>query len=145
MENFARPSGRVIVAIARPGDWVEPPGRMAESKRFQILFCDGPSCGVCHGSEELIEFTEARVEGSEALRERVDVAIMTCFGRCDDGPNLLIRPLEEGEDGSLEPDFEKLAGVRGLYLGMTEERVTRVLDEHVGEDRPIDGWVEEYW
>ncbi|NVB42015.1 NAD(P)H-dependent oxidoreductase subunit E [Pseudenhygromyxa sp. WMMC2535] len=112
--------------------------------RFQILVCDGPSCGVCHGSEELVELIEQEAEGSEALRGRVDVVNLTCFGRCDEGPNMLVRELKEGEDGSVEPDFEVLLGTRGLYLGMDEERVRRMLKEHVEGGAAIEEWVEDY-
>ena len=112
--------------------------------RFQILVCDGPSCGVCHGSDALLELIAEYGETSEALRGRVDVTNLTCFGRCDEGPNMMVRPLAEGEDGSVEPDFDKLTGVRGLYLGMDEDRVRRMLDEHVGAGQPVDEWVEEY-
>jgi len=116
----------------------------AGPKRFQILVCDGPSCGVCHGSEALIEHIEARVAGQDSLRGRVELAILTCFGRCDDGPNMLVRELAPGEDGSVEPDFEAIEGVRGLYLAMDPARVDRMLDEHCGADRPIEEWVERY-
>jgi (2Fe-2S) ferredoxin len=116
----------------------------AESKRFQILVCDGPSCGVCHGSEALVEHIEARVDASERLRGRVDVAILTCFGRCDEGPNMLVRELAEGEDGTSEPDFQVLLGVRGLYLGMDQAKVDRMLDEHCTTGQAIDEWVESY-
>lgn len=113
-------------------------------KRFQILVCDGPSCGVCHGSEALVEHIAARVEAEPTLRGRVDVCNLTCFGRCDDGPNLLVRELAPGEDGSVEPPIEQLEGVRGLYLGMTEAKIDRVLDEHCGGDQAIAEWVETY-
>ena len=116
----------------------------AESKRFQILVCDGPSCGVCHGSEALVEHIEARVAGSERLRGRVDVAILTCFGRCDEGPNMMVRELAAGEDGTVEPDFERLLGVRGLYLGMNPGKIDRMLDEHCTSGQPIDEWVQSY-
>ncbi len=116
----------------------------AESKRFQILVCDGPSCGVCHGSEAFVEHIEGRVGASERLRGRVDVAILTCFGRCDEGPNMLVRELDEGEDGTGEPDFERMLGVRGLYLGMDPGKIDRMLDEHCANGQPIDEWVETY-
>jgi len=114
------------------------------TKRLQVLVCDGPSCGLCHGSEALVARIEARVESNPALAGRVFVANLTCFGRCDEGPNMLVRELDEGEDGELEPDFEKLEGVRGLYLGMDEARVDRMLDEHCTRGQPIAEWVESY-
>ena len=110
----------------------------AESKRFQILVCDGPSCGVCHGSEALVEHIEARVGGDERLRGRVDVAILTCFGRCDEGPNMLVRELAPGEDGTSEPGFETLLGVRGLYLGMDTKKIDQMLEQHCVNGQPLD-------
>jgi (2Fe-2S) ferredoxin len=114
------------------------------AKRFQILVCDGPSCGVCHGSERLVEYIQANVDNQAGLRGRVEVCNLTCFGRCDDGPNMLVREMAEGEEGSLEPPLEKLEGVRGLYLGMNEAKIDRMLDEHCGEGRAIAEWVETY-
>jgi (2Fe-2S) ferredoxin len=116
----------------------------AKHKRFQILVCDGPSCGVCHGSAALVEHIEGRVSSDEQLRGRVDVAILTCFGRCDDGPNMLVRELADGEDGTIEPDFERLLGVRGLYLGMNPTKIDRMLDQHCGSGHPIDEWAQTY-
>jgi len=115
-----------------------------ESKRFQILVCDGPSCGVCHGSEALVEHIQGRVAIHERLHGRVDVCNLTCFGRCDEGPNLLVRELAEGEDGTIEPDFERLLGVRGLYLGVDVEKLDRVIDEHCDGGAPIAGLVQTY-
>jgi (2Fe-2S) ferredoxin len=112
--------------------------------RFQILVCDGPSCGVCHGSEALVEQIERRVAELPALAGRVDVVNLTCFGRCDEGPNMLVRELGEHEDGTCEPGIEQLEGVRGLYLGMNEVKVDRMLAEHCGEGRVIDEWAETY-
>lgn len=117
---------------------------MASDKRYQVLVCDGPSCGVCHGSEALVEHIQTRVGASPALRGRVEVCNLTCFGRCDDGPNMLVRALADGEEGGLEPPFERLEGVRGLYLGMTTAKVDRMLDEHCAGDQPVDEWVETY-
>lgn len=118
---------------------------MSDGKpRYQILVCDGPSCGLCHSSEELRDHMQARVDARDDLRARVDITQLTCFGRCDEGPNLLVRELAEGEDGSVEPDIEALEGTVGLYLENTTKRVDRILDEHVGQGRPIDDWVESY-
>lgn len=117
---------------------------MASSKRFQILICDGPSCGLCLGSEDLREYAEARISRREDLRGRVFVTNLTCFGRCDDGPNLLVRELREGEDGEREPDIEDIDGVRGLYLGNDLTRIERILNEHCATGQPMEDCVETY-
>ena len=107
-------------------------------RRYQLLVCDGPSCGVCLCSENLKEAALARIAGEPALAERLTVFDLTCFGRCDDGPNMMVRELPAGEDREIEPDHDDLQGVRGLYTGVDEGRLTRILDEHVLEDRPLD-------
>jgi (2Fe-2S) ferredoxin len=117
---------------------------MTTSKRFQILVCDGPSCGLCLGSEALLDHIQRRVEASDSLRERVVAINLTCFGRCDDGPNLLVRELGEGEDGEFEPEIEDIEGVRGLYLGNDVAQIDRVLDEHCETGEPIEDFVEIY-
>lgn len=117
---------------------------MVTSTRFQILVCDGPSCGVCHGSEVLRDHIASRIDAEPALRDRVFVTNLTCFGRCDDGPNLLVRPLGPDEDGEQEPGISEIEGVRGLYLGNDQERIDRILDEHCTSGQAIEDWVETY-
>lgn len=112
--------------------------------RFQILVCDGPSCGLCLDSEALLEHAEARIAASPTLRGRVHPISFTCFGRCDEGPNMMVRPLAEGEDPEAEPDIDAMDGVLGLYLTMDTARVDRVLDEHCGAGEVIAEWAERY-
>jgi (2Fe-2S) ferredoxin len=117
---------------------------MATSTRFQILVCDGPSCGVCHGSEALREHIARRIDADPRLQGRVFVTNLTCFGRCDDGPNLMVRPLDSDQDGEQEPGIEDLEGVRGLYLGNDVQRIDRILEEHCTTGQAIAAWVETY-
>jgi (2Fe-2S) ferredoxin len=117
---------------------------MPTPTRFQILVCDGPSCGVCHGSEALRDHIAARLDAEPQLRGRVFVTNLTCFGRCDDGPNLLVRALEPHQDGEQEPGIADIAGVRGLYLGNDVERINRILDEHCTTGQALEDWVETY-
>ncbi|KIG11984.1 hypothetical protein DB30_02230 [Enhygromyxa salina] len=112
--------------------------------RFQILVCDGPSCGLCLDSEALLEHIQARVAASPRLEGRVHAINLTCFGRCDEGPNMLVRAVAEGEDPEIEPEIDAIVGARGLYLGMDRARVDRVLDEHCETGEPIEEWVESY-
>jgi (2Fe-2S) ferredoxin len=117
---------------------------MATSTRFQILVCDGPSCGVCHGSEALREHIAGRLDAEPQLRGRVFVTNLTCFGRCDDGPNLLVREIGPDQDGELEPAIADIEGVRGLYLGNDVARIDRILDEHCTTGEALEDWVETY-
>lgn len=117
---------------------------MATSTRFQILVCDGPSCGVCHGSEVLRDHIARRLDAEPQFQGRVFVTNLTCFGRCDDGPNLLVRVLGSDQDGEQEPGIADIEGVRGLYLGNDANRIDRILDEHCATGQAIEDWVESY-
>lgn len=112
--------------------------------RYQIHVCDGPSCGVTHGSEVLVERLRAAIAADPGLQGRVGVRCYTCYGRCDDGPNLFVQTLAEGEDGDDEPEVEVLETQRGFYPGMDEAKVLRVLHEHCGHDRVVEDLVDEY-
>jgi (2Fe-2S) ferredoxin len=100
-------------------------------RRFQILVCDGPSCGITHESERFKAQIAARRAADPALAERVSCVDFTCFGFCDDGPNVLVRELAPAENPWAEPKPGALEGVQGLYLGNDEAKVDRILDEHV--------------
>ncbi|MCX4245642.1 (2Fe-2S) ferredoxin domain-containing protein [Paraliomyxa miuraensis] len=112
--------------------------------RYQIHVCDGPSCGVTHGSEALVERLAAAIAEDSDLRGRVGVRCYTCFGRCDDGPNLFVQTLAEGEDGDDEPEPEVLETQRGFYPGMDEAKVLQVLRQHCGRGRVVEALVDEY-
>ncbi len=112
--------------------------------RFQLLICDGPSCGITHDSACLKERVEAKLASDPALGERATVLDFTCFGRCDEGPNMLVHALEDGEDEYDEPDLDALDGERGFYPGMDEAKVDRMVESHLTEGTPVEGIVEEY-
>ncbi|MEX1366701.1 MAG: (2Fe-2S) ferredoxin domain-containing protein [Nannocystaceae bacterium] len=112
--------------------------------RFQIHVCDGPSCGLTHDSDELIDKLEAAIEADPDLEARVGVGRYTCYGRCEDGPNLFVQALADGEDGSEEPELEVLESQRGFYPGMDEAKVLRVLREHCGKGQVVEDLVDEY-
>jgi (2Fe-2S) ferredoxin len=112
--------------------------------RYQIHVCDGPSWGVTHGSEVLVERLAAAIGGDSGLRGRVGVRCYTCYGRCDDGPNMFVQTLADGEDGDEEPAPAVLETQRGFYPGMDEAKVLRVLQEHCGQGRVVEELVDEY-
>lgn len=115
-----------------------------KAPRYQIHVCDGPSCGVTHESERLVERLEAKIEDDPELADRVWVNNYCCFGRCEDGPNLFVEELPEGVDPGGEPEPEVLETVKGFYPGMDEDKVLRVLDEHCKKHRPVEDLVDDY-
>jgi len=66
-------------------------------------------------------------------RERADLMWQSCFGRCTQGPNVLVREMV-AEQPTLGSGFATLPGPRGvtaLYNRMDAARVERVIVQHV--------------
>ena len=125
---------------ARKQSWMSH----GDKARFQILVCDGPSCAGCPGMDELRAELAQRIDASEDLKQRVGVVDFTCFGRCGEGPNLLVRPLEPKESLTEEPRFDRLDGIEGFYCEVGPSQLARVLDEHCGQGKPVKDLVESY-
>ena len=111
---------------------------------FQLRVCDGPSCGVTHESEALVELAQQVIDGDAALRGRVGVCSYTCFGRCEDGPNLFVHELRDDEERYDDPGDDVLEEQRGFYPGLDAEKIRRILEEHCKSVEPITDLVDDY-
>lgn len=113
-------------------------------RRFVLRVCDGPSCGVTHESERLVDLLRAEISADPALVQRVSVCSYTCYGRCDDGPNMFVHELSDGDDPDDEPEDETLETQRGFYPGMDEDKVKQILAEHCGRGQVVETLVDDY-
>lgn len=106
---------------------------MADHK-FRIVICRGPECGDRRGSAVLHEAFRSALEANQA-RERAELVWQSCFGRCTQGPNVLVREILTPPPGGLTTSgFATLPGPRGvtaLYNRMDPARAGRVVIEHV--------------
>lgn len=114
------------------------------ARTFRIWVCDGPSCGITHESERLVARLQKAIGDDADLSRRVAVHAYTCYGRCDDGPNMFVHAVEDGEDPDEEPEPEVLETERGFYPGMDEDKILRVLNEHCGCGLVVDDLVDDY-
>lgn len=117
---------------------------MTTKPRYCLHVCDGPSCGVTHDSDRLVELARRTIADDETLRATVVIRSYTCFGRCDDGPNTFVQTLQPGDDPDVEPDPEVFERERAFYPGMDEVKLVRVLKIVCGEGRPIEELVDDY-
>jgi (2Fe-2S) ferredoxin len=104
----------------------------AAARRFKIVICRGPECGDRRGSSALHEVFRSALEAHGA-RDRAELMWQSCFGRCTQGPNVLVREVV-AEDKSIGTGFATLPGPRGataLYNGVDSARVERVVTQHV--------------
>jgi len=99
--------------------------------------CKGPDCRA-GGAEEVFSALRRAVEGS-AARASCQVARGGCYGLCHLGPNVVIR-LDEGRkrDPLSREDFQLMGWAGETHYGnMTAERVPRLVEEHLQQDREI--------
>jgi (2Fe-2S) ferredoxin len=102
------------------------------TRRFRIVICRGPECGDRRGSAVLHDVFRNAL-AAHAARDRVELAWQSCFGRCTQGPNVLVREIVD-MSGQLGSGFATLPGARGasaLYNRIDPSRIERVVVEHV--------------
>lgn len=83
------------------------------------------------------------------MRERAELVWQSCFGRCTQGPNVLVREMvgqaAKTTTPSLGTGFATPPGPRGataLYNHTDPERVERIVAEHVVTGRIVREFVE---
>lgn len=104
---------------------------MAE-RRFRIVICRGPECGERRGSAALHQVFRTALDAG-AARERTELVWQSCFGRCTQGPNVLVRELLTAAP-TLGTGFATAPGARGataLYNRVDALRAERIVTLHV--------------
>jgi (2Fe-2S) ferredoxin len=106
---------------------------VAAPRRFKIVVCRGPECGDRRGSAALHEVFRSALDAHGA-RDRAELVWQSCFGRCTQGPNVLVREMLTEAPPALGSGFATLPGPRGataLYNRMDAGRIERVIVQHV--------------
>jgi len=115
------------------------------SRRFKIVICRGPECGDRHGSAALHEVFRAAL-AAQGAQEHTELVWQSCFGRCTQGPNVLVREILTGEAMPVPSSgFATLPGPRGataLYNRVDTRRVAHVVAEHVGRGHVVREYIE---
>ena len=111
-------------------------------RRFKIVICRGPECGDRRGSSALHEVFRSALE-AQSCRDRAELMWQSCFGRCTQGPNVLVR--EVTAESELGTGFATLPGPRGataLYNRVDSARIEKVVAQHVIGGRVVREYVE---
>lgn len=107
-------------------------------KKYRVSVCKGPDCRG-NGSDQV--FATAKAAVAEAgLTARCELYRGGCYGLCHLGPNVVIRE-ETGrkKDPFSREDFQLMGWDDEVYYpGMTSEKMTRVVAEHLGKDEPVE-------
>ena len=114
-------------------------------RRFKIVICRGPECGDRRGSAVLHDAFRTAIEAHGA-RDHCELAWQSCFGRCTQGPNVLVRELVDAAPGALVGGgFATLPGPRGttaLYNRIDISKVERLGVEHVNRAQIVRDFIE---
>jgi (2Fe-2S) ferredoxin len=107
------------------------------SKKYQILVCKGPECGDKRHSIDIYDSFKAEVprcplDGNEAVVEQY-----SCFGRCQRGPNVLVREVRPGENSRMLMLMPTASAGATLYFGVRPDEARKILEEHCRRGQPL--------
>jgi (2Fe-2S) ferredoxin len=101
-------------------------------RKWRIIVCRGPECGVKRGSAALATAFAAAAR-ELGLENRIELTWQSCFGRCRQGPNVLVRLAPTAPARSLLATLPAGPGQgAALYNDVHVDDVRRILESHVG-------------
>jgi len=106
-------------------------------KKYRMAVCKGPVCRP-NGSDQV--FTAAKGALAKAgLERRCELYRGGCYGLCHLGPNVVVREDTGRRKDPFSPEDYQLMGWEGEchYGAMSPEKITRVVTEHIGQDKPV--------
>jgi (2Fe-2S) ferredoxin len=114
-------------------------------RRFRILVCRGPECGERRGSSEIRDALVQQL-GRRGLTGEVDLGWQSCFGRCTQGPNVLVQELAAPRPGERQFLLATMprgrAGRSTLYNRVSPAGVEDIVVQHLQCDRPVSRLIE---
>lgn len=121
---------------------------MAE-RRFRIIVCRGPECGDRRDSRGVHEAFARQIAAHE-LAGRCQLDWQSCFGRCSQGPNVLVRELPAVEAPRPRFALADLPPSRGggprlataLYNRIDPVKVVEVVARHVIQGAVVGRFIE---
>jgi len=119
------------------------------ARRFRILVCRGPECGDRRGSSVVHAAFVAEL-AAQQVGDRCELASQSCFGRCTQGPNALVRELPAGPVAPPRFAFADLPPARGggprlataLYNRLDPSKVAAIVAHHVVGGRVLAAYIE---
>jgi (2Fe-2S) ferredoxin len=97
-----------------------------------VVVCRGPECGERRGSAALYESFLQRAR-SLGLESQVEMGWQACFGRCRQGPNVMVRIAPVAPPRTLLATAPAGPGQNAaLYNGVEGDDVDKILQLHVG-------------
>ncbi len=106
-------------------------------KKYQILVCKGPECGDKRHAGDVhaaiaVELKSCPLNGNEVVLERY-----SCFGKCQKGPNVLVREMKPNENLRMILLMPTAGAGAYLYHLVKPEEARQIVLEHIANGRPL--------
>jgi NADP-reducing hydrogenase subunit HndC len=110
-------------------------------RQFKIIVCRGPECGDRRGSRSIAEAIDRELT-AQGLRGQVEIGWQSCFGRCTQGPNVLVREVLQSPTQPSVPRFAFATlpvqgGKSALYNRLRIADIAELVSEHVGRGQVV--------
>jgi (2Fe-2S) ferredoxin len=118
-------------------------------RRFRIIVCRGPECGDRRNSRAVHDAFASQI-AAHAIGGRCELDWQSCFGRCSQGPNVLVRELPDAVTPRPRFALADLPPSRGggprlataLYNRIDPVKVVEVVAKHVIQGTVVGRFVE---
>jgi (2Fe-2S) ferredoxin len=120
-------------------------------RRFRIIVCRGPECGDRRDSRRVYDAFATQI-AARGLERTCELTWQSCFGRCSQGPNTLVRELPAATAVQPPPRFAlaDLPPSRGggprlvtaLYNRLDPVKAIEVVNTHVVQGAIVHRFIE---
>ena len=109
---------------------------MSRRRTYRVLVCRGPECGDKRGARGVYERLSTLIADG-GLGERVELAWQSCFGRCTQGPNVLVREVSSlgGRQNLFAPPPPVLGALTALYSEIDDVTAHDIVAGHLQGDQ----------
>jgi (2Fe-2S) ferredoxin len=115
------------------------------ARKFRILVCRGPECGERRDSQSIHQALLHSLH-RRSLLDDVALGWQSCFGRCTQGPNVLVQELAAPRPGERQFLLATMplgrAGKSALYNGVRPADAEEIIENHVMCDRLVSRLIE---
>jgi (2Fe-2S) ferredoxin len=110
----------------------------AVTSRFRLSVCKGPDCRA-RKADAVFAAVQAEVAAT-GLAEKCKVQRGGCYGLCEFGPNVVVRPDTNRPADPFSRENYELVGSPGEvhYAEMTPEKAVEVVRQHIARGEPVE-------
>jgi (2Fe-2S) ferredoxin len=106
-------------------------------KKYTILVCRGPECGDKRHSADVHAAFKRELASCPLGGNEVTLDLYSCFGKCQRGPNVLVREVLPTDNPMMLRLMPTAGGRASLYHRVLPAEARRILEEHIAAGRPL--------